>query len=74
MTSQPPQEPFKQAPISTEQLLTSSSFASPSARRRVFATWGRVARGIAEIAAMRARAPGREPTAQNTVGVSESIS
>ena len=30
MTSQPPQEPFKQAPISTEQLLTSSPFASPS--------------------------------------------
>jgi hypothetical protein len=29
MTSQPRQDPFKQAPISTEQRLTSSSFASP---------------------------------------------
>ena len=29
MTSQPRREPFKQAPISTEQLLTSSPFASP---------------------------------------------
>jgi hypothetical protein len=29
MTSQPRREPFKRDPISTEQLLTSSSFASP---------------------------------------------
>jgi hypothetical protein len=29
MTSQPRQEPFKQAPISTEQHVTSSPFASP---------------------------------------------
>jgi hypothetical protein len=29
MTLQPHQEPFKQAPISTEQHLTSSPFASP---------------------------------------------
>jgi hypothetical protein len=35
MTPQPRQEPFEQARISTEQVLTSSPFASPLTKTRV---------------------------------------
>ncbi len=46
------------------------SLCEPAARRPVFVTWGRLARRIAEIAAMRTRASHQEPRAQNVAGVS----
>ena len=74
MTSQPRQEPFKQAPrgtISSEQHLTSSPFASPLHEGLCLSPGEGLQEEIAEIAAMRMRASHQEPTAQNVVGVSE---
>jgi hypothetical protein len=75
MTSQPHQEPHKAGP-SRHHLhraaLDEFTLCEPAARRAVFVTWGRLARRIAEIAAMHTRASHQEPTAQNLVGVSKS--
>jgi hypothetical protein len=47
------------------------TLCEPAERMAVFVTWGRLARRIAEIAAMHTRASHQEPTAQNVAGVSE---
>jgi hypothetical protein len=70
MTLQPHQEPFKQAPISTEQHLTSSPLRARCTKARVYHL-GKACKRNRGDWAMRTRAPGREPTAQNVVGVSE---